>query len=122
MNTNSYENFRDPFDEPLEDKLIFDDINFEAARNAVTVDGMDFSFLKPPYMNFDDHVRTKRKLREAYSQHEFLLLYGYSGCGKTTVLTQFHEKYPDYVHLITDFTSLSPAQMIVRMGPASVSP
>lgn len=67
-------------------------------------------------MNFDDHIRTKRKLREAYSQHEFLMLYGYSGCGKTTVLTQFHEKYPDFVHLIPDFTSLSPAQMLVKMG------
>lgn len=73
MNIKNSEIYQDPFDEPLEDRLIFNDTYFEAARNAVTVDGMEFSFLKPPYMNFDDHVRTKRKLREAYSQHEFLL-------------------------------------------------
>lgn len=88
----------DPFDEPLEDSLILNDTFFAAARDVITVDGMEYSFLKPPYMNFDDHVRTKRKLREAYSQHEFLLLYGYSGCGKTTVLTQFSEKYPEFIH------------------------
>ena len=107
---------KDPFDKPLEDNLILNDTLFEEARNSVTVDGMEYSFLKPPYMNFDDQLRTKRKLREAYTQHEFLLLYGYSGCGKTTVLTQFHEKFPDYIHLITDFTSLSPANLIVKMG------
>lgn len=107
---------KDPFDKPLEDNLIMNDTLFEEARNSVTVDGMEYSFLKPPYMNFDDKLRTKRKLREAYTQHEFLLLYGYSGCGKTTVLTQFHEKFPDYIHLITDFTSLSPANLIVKMG------
>ena len=81
----------DPFDTPLEVKLVLNDVCFAAARDAVTVDGMAFSFLKPPYMNFDDHMNTKRKLKEAYIQHEFLLLYGYSGCGKTTVLTRFHE-------------------------------
>lgn len=32
------------------------------------------------------------------------------------MLTQFHEKFPDYIHLITDFTSLSPANLIVKMG------
>ena len=36
--------------------------------------------------------------------------------GKSTVLTQFHERFPDYIHLITDFTSLSPANLIVKMG------
>ena len=106
----------DPFDDPLEDMLILDDIYFEEAREGVTVDGMTYSFLKPPYMLFDDHYKTKLKLKEAYSQREFLLMYGYSGCGKTTVLTQFAEKYPDFIHLISDFTSLSPAQMIVKMG------
>ena len=107
----------DPFDEPLQDNLIMNDTLFEKARNSVTVDRMEYSFLKPLYMNFDDQLRTKRKLREAYTQHEFLLLYGYSSCGKTTVLTQFHEKFPDYIHLITDFTSLSPANLIVTGLP-----
>lgn len=50
---------QDPFDTPLEEKLVLNDICFAAARDAVTVDGMAFSFLKPPYMNFDDHVNTK---------------------------------------------------------------
>lgn len=107
---------RDPFDEPLGEQLVLNDTDFAAARNSITVDGMDFSFMKPPYMNFDDHIRTKGKLQEAYRQREFLLLYGYSGYGKTTVLKQFHEKYPDYVHYIPNFTSLSPAQMLVKMG------
>ena len=62
---------KDPFDKPLEDNLIMNDTLFEEARNSVTVDGMEYSFLKPPYMNFDDQLRTKRKLREAYTQHEF---------------------------------------------------
>ena len=72
----------DPFDEPLGEQFVMNDTYFAAARGLVTVDGMDFSFLKPPYMNFDDHIRTKGKLQEAYRQREFLLLYGYSGCGK----------------------------------------
>ena len=84
----------------------------------ITVDGMEYSFLKPPYMNFEDHIVTKRKLREAYTQHELLLMYGYSGCGKTTILTQFAEKNPNYVFLIKDFDSLSPAQMLIKMGEA----
>ena len=67
-------------------------------------------------MNFDDHFRAKQKLKEAYTQREFLLLYGYSGCGKTTILTQFAEKYSNYIFLLRDFDSLSPAQMLVDMG------
>ena len=114
--TTTFTTERDPFDEPLEDNLIMNAPLFAEARNSVTVDGIEYSFLKPPYMNFDDQLRSKRKLREAYTQHEFLLLYGYSGCGKTTVLTQFHERFPDYIHLITDFTSLSPANLIVKMN------
>ena len=31
-------------------------------------------------------------------------------------LTQFSEKYPEFIHFIPDFTSLSPAQMLVKMG------
>ena len=53
----------DPFDEPLGEQLVLNDTYFDAARNSVTVDGMDFSFMKPPYMNFDDHIRTKGKLQ-----------------------------------------------------------
>lgn len=110
----------DPFDEPLEpqlsDRLILNDTYFAAARGAITVDGMAYSFLKPPYMNFDDQMRAKRKLKEAYTQREFLLLYGYSGCGKTTILSQFAEKYSNYIFLLKDFDSYSPAQMLVEMG------
>lgn len=110
----------DPFEEPLEpqqsDRLILNDTYFEAARSAITVDGMAYSFLKPPYMNFEDHIKAKQKLKEAYTQREFLLLYGYSGCGKTTILTQFAEKYTNYIFMIRDFETLSPAQMLVEMG------
>ena len=99
---------KDPFDEPLEppesvERLILNDTYFAAARNAITVDGMAYSFMKPPYMNFEDQIRAKQKLKEAYTQQEFLLLYGYSGCGKTTVLSQFAEKYSSYIYLIRDF-------------------
>ena len=65
---------------------------------------------------FASRNRAKQKLKEAYTQREFLLLYGYSGCGKTTILTQFAEKYPNYIFLLHDFDSLSPAQMLVEMG------
>ena len=110
----------DPFDEPLEpqesDRLILNDTYFESARGAITVDGMEYAFLKPPYMNFDDQIKAKQKLKEAYTQRELLLLYGYSGCGKTTILTQFAEKYSNYIFLLRDFDSLSPAQMLVEMG------
>lgn len=112
---------QDPFDEPLEpqlpaERLILNDTYFAAARNAITVDGMAYSFLKPPYMNFEDQINAKQKPKEAYTQQEFLLLYGYSGCGKTTILTQFAKKYPNYIFLIRDFDALSPAQMLVEMG------
>ena len=109
----------DPFNEPLEpqsERLILSDTSFAAARKGITMDGLEYSFLKPPYMNFEDHIIAKQKLREAYSQNEFLLLYGYSGCGKTTILNQFVDRYPNYIFLINDFDSLSPAQMLVEMG------
>lgn len=113
-------NITDPFDKPLDpqesDRLILKDTYFEAARGAITVDGMDYSFLKPPYMNFEDQIRAKQKLKEAYTQRELLLLYGYAGCGKTTILTQFAEKYSNYIFMIRDFDSLSPAQMLVAIG------
>ena len=52
----------DPFDEELEDNMIINDTYFLASRDAVTLDGMQFSFMKPPYMNFEDHIQVKRKL------------------------------------------------------------
>ena len=78
---NETNNITDPFDEALEDNIILDDVYFSASRDAVTLDGMQFSFIKPPYMNFDDHLRVKSKLKEAFLHHEFLLIYGYSGAG-----------------------------------------
>lgn len=120
MNKENQLNLSDPFDEPLEpqqsDRLILNDTYFAEARGAITVDGMAYSFFKPPYMNFDDQVRAKQKLKEAYTQRELLLLYGYSGCGKTTILTQFAKKYANYIFLIRDFDALSPAQLLVEMG------
>ena len=82
----------DPFDEPLdsqfneEEQLILDDIYFEAARNSISLDGMTFSYLQPPYVNFDNQNRAKKKILECYNHKLFLLLYGYSGSGKTTLL------------------------------------
>lgn len=50
----SIETKEDPFDDPLEDMLILDDIYFEEAREGVTVDGMTYSFLKPHWaMHYD---------------------------------------------------------------------
>ena len=42
--------------------MIINDTYFLASRDAVTLDGMQFSFMKPPYMNFEDHIQVKRKL------------------------------------------------------------
>ena len=49
MNTDTIarEQAMDPFEEPLEEKLILNDTYFAAARDSVTVDGMEFTFLKP---------------------------------------------------------------------------
>ena len=106
----------DPFDEELEDNVIVTDTYFMASRDTVTLDGMHFSFMKPLYMNFEYHIQVKRELKEAFTQQEILLINGYSGVGKTTVLTQFQEKYPHCIYLIKDFTLLNPSNMIVKMG------
>lgn len=49
MNTDTIarEQAMDPFEEPLEEKLILNDTYFAAARDSVTVDGMEFTFLNP---------------------------------------------------------------------------
>lgn len=65
----------------------------------------------PAFTRFPVAISTFR-----YTQREFLLLYGYSGCGKTTILSQFAEKYSNYIYLIRDFDALSPAQLLVEMG------
>ena len=112
----------DPFDEPLttvfndNEELVLDDIYFEAARNSVTYDGLTFSFLKPPYMNFKDQSDAKRKMIEAYNQQEFLLLYGYSGSGKSTLQTQFADKYPDFIKRIENFDDLAPLDLNRKIG------
>lgn len=60
----------DPFDEPLEtqfkddEELILDDIYFEQARNSVTLDGMTFSYMQPPYINFENQSKAKKKIIE----------------------------------------------------------
>ena len=41
----------------------------------MTLDGMQFSFMKPPYMNFEDHIQVKRKLKETFTQQEILLIH-----------------------------------------------
>lgn len=110
----------DPFDEPLEpqddSRLILNDTYFEEARGAITLDGIDYAFVKPPYMLIEDQRKAKMKLKTAFKQRQFLLLYGYSGCGKTTMLTQFADAYPNYIYYIEDFDSLSPAQMLIKIG------
>lgn len=112
----------DPFDEPLDsvfnedEELVLNDIYFEAARNSVTLDGMSYSFLKPPYMNFKDQSDAKRKMMEAYNQREFLLLYGYSGSGKSTLQMQFAERYPDFIKRIDNFDELAPLDLNRKIG------
>lgn len=49
--------FQDPFDEPLEppkpvERLILNDTYFAAARNAITVDGMAYSFFETALHEF----------------------------------------------------------------------
>lgn len=112
----------DPFDEPLDsifdenEELVLDDVYFEAAKNSVTLDGMTYSYLKPPYMNFGDQSNAKRKMMEAYNQREFLLLYGYSGSGKSTLQMQFADRYPDFIKRIENFDELAPLDLNRKIG------
>ena len=113
----------DPFDEPLdtvfqpeEPLLVLDDIYFEAARNSVSLDGMTFSYLQPPYVNFENQNKAKKKIMECYNHKLFLILYGYSGSGKTTMHGQFQNKYPDFVLRIEDFDDLAPLEMMIQIG------
>ncbi len=108
---------KDPFDEMLEtERLDLSEEMRKKAREKITYDGMYYSFTVPSYMLFDDQAAAKRKLREAYTQNEFLLIYGYSGCGKSTILSQFASRYPEVVFYIEDFESLSETGLIVKMG------
>lgn len=107
----------DPFDEPL----TFSDLELSDAEIAddpstIIIEDVNFTFLKLPYMLFEDQLQTKRKLREAYTQHEFLLLYGYSGCDKSTIPSQFADRYPDYVQYFPDFASMSTVALIHEIG------
>ena len=112
----------DPFDEPLdmqfkeEEELILDDIFFEQARSSVTLEGMTFSYMQPPYVNFENQNKAKKKIIECYNQKLFLILFGYSGSGKTTLQRQFQEKYPEFVLWVEDFDDLAPLELLVRIG------
>ena len=109
---------KDPFAEPLgkQQPLDLKDKYFEEARGSVAIGEYFYEFFKPPYMPFDDQNTAKRKLKEAFTQRELCLLYGYSGCGKTTILTQFAEAYPSFIYLIKDFDVLTPSKMVVEMA------
>ncbi len=110
----------DPLNEPLimrdEDTLEMSDEHIAEAPSPIIIEDKSFEFIKPPYMLFDDQAQAKRKLREAFTQGEYLLLFGYSGCGKTTVLKQFAEKYSDYVLYFSDFASYGATHMIYKIG------
>jgi len=107
----------DPFDEPLPDPTaILSVLNQYESPSPLIFEGCCYRYSKPPYMLFQDQANTKRRLRETYTQRLFLLLFGYSGCGKTTVLRQFSDKYPGIVFYIDDFGSLSLSQLLLRMG------
>ncbi len=112
----------DPFDEPLADiferkeELVLDDVFFEDARESVTLDGMTFDYVQPPYINFENQNQAKKKILECYNHNLFLLLYGYSGSGKTTLQTQFEARYPRFVIRIEDFDELAPLELLIRIG------
>lgn len=89
---------------------------FRLSRRAIRLRGRSYQFMKPPYMNYPGQTAAKKKLKEAYSKGEFLMLYGHSGSGKSTLLSQFCSQFPNYIHLIDEFSSISPARMIQRMG------
>jgi len=107
----------DPFDEPLPDPTaILSVLNQYEAPSPLIFEGCSYRYTKPPYMLFQDQANAKRRLREAYTQRLFLLLFGYSGCGKTTILKQFADKYPGIVFYIEDFGSLTLSGLLLRMG------
>lgn len=107
----------DPFDDPLN---MPDDLwEFTAEEpedTPIIIEDKCFEYLKPPYMLFDDQLHAKQKLREAFEQRLFLLLYGYSGSGKTTMLKQFASRFPEYVIYFDDFTSRNPVDFITQIG------
>lgn len=111
----------DPFDDPLDavftgEELVLDDVFFEEARSSITLDGMTFRYMQPPYINFENQNKAKKKIIECYNQKLFLILYGYSGSGKSTLQRQFRDKYPDFVKWIEDFDDLSPLELLKQIG------
>ena len=107
----------DPFDEPLPDpKAILSMLEHYDAPSQVLYEGYSYRYISPPYMLFQEQANAKRRLRETYTQRLMLLLFGYSGCGKTTILKQFAAKYPGVVFYVDDFASLSPSQLLLVMG------
>ncbi len=99
-----------------DDNLILSDEEIAEAPSPIIIEDKSFEFLKPPFMLFEDQAQAKRKLREAFTQKEFLLIHGYSGVGKTTILMQFAEKYPDYVLYFDDFSSMGATDLIATVG------
>lgn len=107
----------DPFDEPLPDPNAMLSLrNQYEAPSQLIYEGCCFRYTKPPYMLFEDQANAKRRLRETYTQRLLLLLFGYTGCGKSTVLRQFEEKYPGVVFYVEDFGSLTLSRLLQRMG------
>ncbi|GHU79646.1 hypothetical protein AGMMS49992_31860 [Clostridia bacterium] len=76
-----------------------------------------YLYMTPPYMPFDEQDAVVLRLNEAFVQHEFLLVHGYSGCGKTrTVVGRFAPDYPETV-LVFDFFGYSTGtSLVVEIG------
>lgn len=107
----------DPFDKPLPDpSAILNILNQYEAPSQLIYEGCCYRYTKPPYMLFEDQANAKRRLREAYAQRLLLLLFGYTGCGKSTVLRQLEEKYPGVVFYVNDFGSLTLSGLLQCMG------
>ncbi len=77
---------------------------------------MIFQPVRPPYKLIDDHYAAREALMETYSHCSYLLLYGYSGSGKSTILQQMAVAMPENVFYFSQSSQQSPSSLLGKIG------
>ena len=75
-----------------------------------------FQPVRPPYMIFPDQSDARKALIEAYSDGSFLLLHGYAGAGKSTILQQMAIKNPENVFYFAQCSQTSPSALLGKIA------